>query len=62
MKQHYRADLPRTLTYEDDKRDRIMEKIDGVGCYIWHILGIVFLESSNAGLIMEETSSRSRRR
>jgi hypothetical protein len=35
---------------------------DDVGCCVWCISGVVFHESSNAGLIMEETSSRSRRR
>jgi hypothetical protein len=39
-----------------------MEKYDGVGCYKEHISSMVFCESSNADLIVEETSSRSRRR
>jgi hypothetical protein len=34
---------------------------DCVGCNIQYILGIVFCESSNAGSIVDETSSRSRR-
>jgi hypothetical protein len=33
-----------------------MEKCDSTGCYIQRILGMVFHESSNAGLIVEETS------
>jgi hypothetical protein len=36
-----------------------MERNDGVGCYIWHTSGMVFHESSNAGLIVEETYSKS---
>jgi hypothetical protein len=36
------------------------KKSDGVGCYIQHNLGMVFLESSNAGSVMEETFSTCR--
>jgi hypothetical protein len=58
MKRRYWADLLRTLADEDVN---IVEKNDGVGCYIRRISGMVFHESSNAGLITKETSSRSRR-
>jgi hypothetical protein len=34
---------------------------DGVAYYTWRILGMIIHESSNAGLIMEETSYRSRK-
>jgi hypothetical protein len=34
-----------------------MEKNCGVACCVQHIFGMVFCESSNADLVMEETSS-----
>jgi hypothetical protein len=42
--------------------ERLSASDAAVGCYIWHILGMVLCKSSNAGLIIEETSSRSNRR
>jgi hypothetical protein len=60
MKLHYQADLLRTPADEDNNLMGLWKKMS-VGCYMWYILGIVFHESSNAGLIMEDTSSRSRR-
>lgn len=36
--------------------ERLGAKYVAVGCYIQHVLCIVFCESSNAGFIMEETS------
>jgi hypothetical protein len=41
-------------------KNSIMEKIMVLDAR-WHISGIVFRESSNTGLIMEESASRSRR-
>jgi hypothetical protein len=57
MKQHYWADLDlRTLANEDNITG-LWEKQGSVGCFFG-----VFWVSSNTGSIMEETSSRSRRR
>jgi hypothetical protein len=52
----YWADLFRNVA---DKEHSIIERNNGGGCYIWHILGVVFHESSNAVSIMEEPSSTS---
>jgi hypothetical protein len=59
MKQHYQADLLRTLANEDDNIIGLL----GEGMVLDAMYGIpqVFHESSNAGLIVEETSFRSRR-
>jgi hypothetical protein len=40
------------------QHDSIIKIKDGVGCYMRQICGMVFHESSNAGSVMEETSSR----
>jgi hypothetical protein len=42
------------------KMTTLWEKDYGVGCSIWCIWGMVFHETSNAGLIVHETMSRSR--
>jgi hypothetical protein len=55
-------DLLRTLADEDNNIIGLWKKNDYVGCYIWRISGMVFNESSNTGLTVEGTSSRSRRR
>jgi hypothetical protein len=52
MKQCYQADFLRTLANEDDSIIALWRKSDGVGCYIWHISGMVFHESSNADSII----------
>jgi hypothetical protein len=62
MKRHFWADLLRTLADEDNSIKALWKKNYGVGCYIHHISGMVFHESSNTGSILEKTSSRSRRR
>jgi hypothetical protein len=62
MKYRYRADLLRTLASEDDSKIALSKKNYGAGCYICHITCTVFCEFSNAGSIMEGTSSRYRRR
>jgi hypothetical protein len=61
IKQCYWADL-RSLADDHDNIIGLQKINDGVGCYIQHISGMVFCESSNTSLIMEEMSSRSRRR
>jgi hypothetical protein len=61
LKRRNQADLLRTLANEDDSIIALWKKNYGAGCYMRHILDMVFHESSNAGLFMEETSSRSRR-
>jgi hypothetical protein len=48
MKWHYRVDLLRTIASEDDSIKEL-RKNHGVGCYIRHILGMVFRESNNTG-------------
>jgi hypothetical protein len=50
MKQHYQANLLRTLA--DD--NSILQKNDGVGCCIWCMSGMVFHEAGNDCLIVEE--------
>jgi hypothetical protein len=62
MKRHYWADLLRTPANEDNNIIGLWKKYDNVGCYVQRISGMVFLESNNAGLTVEETSSRSTRR
>jgi hypothetical protein len=61
MKQCYQADRLRNLADEDDNIIGLWKKIS-VECYIWRVLGTVLCESSNAGSILEVTSSRSSRR
>jgi hypothetical protein len=56
IKRHYQADCLRTLADTDDNIIRLWKKNDGVGCYIWCILGMVSCKSSNAGSIMKKTS------
>jgi hypothetical protein len=57
----YWPDNFRTIANEDDSVTELWKKMTVLDV-IWHISGMVFCEYSNAGLVTEETSSRSRGR
>jgi hypothetical protein len=59
MKQCYWTNLLRSLADEDGNMIGVWKKNYCVECYIWCMSGMVFYESSNAGSVEGETSSRS---
>jgi hypothetical protein len=62
MKRHYWTNLLRTLADEDHSIIALWEKSYSVGCYVQHISGMVFCESRNICLIVDDTFRRSKRR
>jgi hypothetical protein len=58
MKLQYQADL-RTAVDEDNNIMGLWKRNYDIVCCIWHVSGMVFHESSNTGLLMEEIFSKS---